>query len=178
MKSALVTAWFLKKPAKEVNAFFEPVFTQWLSYVISWKIYGRKFALKRYSSINVDEDYTVFIGKTSKKELKLFLNLINDSECNYLRLLITIQLKKKTPETTLTSTKFPRKYKNFWKFLIPVNWPNKNFKTHFDILRIKVGLRLKLGYMIEFQLRNIVMEKVYRKYPPKARPRPLFNFGE
>ena len=30
--------------------------------------------------MKVHENYTVFIGKTSKKELKLFLNLINDSE--------------------------------------------------------------------------------------------------
>ena len=43
----------------------------------------------------VYEDYTVFMGKTSKKGLDiLFFNLINESECDYLTLTIKILLKK------------------------------------------------------------------------------------
>ena len=52
----------------------------------------------------VDEDYTAFMGKTSKKRLDiLFFNLINESECDYLTLAIKIHLKKL--ETTLAWTK-------------------------------------------------------------------------
>ena len=63
----------------------------------------------------------------------MFLNLINDSECNYLRLLITIQLKKKTPETELTSIKFPEIQK-FLEISHPCQLIKQEFQTQFDIL--------------------------------------------
>ena len=59
-----------------------------------------------------------------------------------------------------------------------INYLNKNSKhILFAILRRKLVLILKLGQLIDYyEVRNISMEKVCRKYLPKASPRPLFNF--
>ena len=46
----------------------------------------------------------------------------------------------------------------------------------FDVLRMKKGIMLKLWPLIQYQIRNIFMEKSCRKWAPNASPRPLCNF--
>ena len=69
------------------------------------------------------------------------------------------------------------KYKS-WSLICNQLVKQESKKTLFNILRGKVGLTLKLSKLIEYQIRTIFMEKVYRKYAPKASPRPLSNFGK
>ena len=48
----------------------------------------------------------------------------------------------------------------------------------FKILRRKKGMALKLYPLIEYEIRNIFMEKSCRKCALEASPRPLFYFGK
>ena len=42
----------------------------------------------------------------------------------------------------------------------------------------KKVMTLKLCPLTEYYIKNIFMEKSYKKYVPKASPSPLFNFGK
>ena len=48
----------------------------------------------------------------------------------------------------------------------------------FDILRWKKGMALKPCPQMEYQIKNVFIEKSCRKCAAKASPRPLYNFGK
>ena len=55
---------------------------------------------------------------------------------------------------------------------------NKNLMTNFvSYLEKEKNTTLKVCQLIEYQIRNILMEKSCRTSAPNASPRPLFNFG-
>ena len=47
----------------------------------------------------------------------------------------------------------------------------------FDILGKKKGMTIKPCQLMEYQIKNISIEKSCRKCAAKASPRPLYNFG-
>ena len=60
-----------------------------------------------------------------------------------------------------------------------INWLNKNLITHFVwYLTKEKSMTLKLCPLIAYYMRNIFMEKSYRKYTPKTSSRLLFYFGK
>ena len=60
-----------------------------------------------------------------------------------------------------------------------INCLNKNSITHFVwYLEKEKGVTLKLCPQMEYQIKNIFMEKSCRKYAAKASPRPVYNFGK
>ena len=60
-----------------------------------------------------------------------------------------------------------------------INCLNKNSITHFvRYLEKEKGMALKLCPEMEYQIKNIFMEKSCRKYATNASPRALYNFGK